>query len=283
MQRHWVYALMLSSLLYNPALAIVIRHDVADERYHASMAEFPALATFYTNGGHGVLIAPRWVLTAAHATYCLQRGSMIRVRHQPVTVSGIYIHPDYRPNDSHDIALVRLRAAVADTQPASLYRLADEEGMNVWLTGIGGTGNGKTGQMQANIASQGELRKAQNQITDTRPNLLMALFDEGQRALPLEGVTGSGDGGGPVYVSDGDRFQVVGISSRFKGEAPGLYGVRDIYTRVSAFAPWIESVVQARPEVIEELADTRLHSLPGGLKRRELAAVCTDISLAERY
>lgn len=280
MIRRWAFILLVTSLMGGQAQAIVIRHDVDDARYHTSMDEFPALATFYTTGGHGVLVADSWVLTAAHATLCLQPASVITVGGEPVTVAGIYIHPDYRPNATHDIALVRLQAPVAHIQPVRLYHLTNEQGMHVWLTGRGRTGNGKTGQVADQDDYQKVLRTAQNTITDTRPQLLTVFFDEGQRALPREGVTGDGDRGGPAYIADDNGFHVVGISSRFQGEGAGLYGVRDIFTRVSAFTPWIKSVMQARPEVIEELADTRLHALPAGLTRSQLGPLCNELRLA---
>jgi len=43
--------------------AIVIRHDVDDSKYRVQTTEFPALADM-PGEGHGVLIAPQWVITA---------------------------------------------------------------------------------------------------------------------------------------------------------------------------------------------------------------------------
>lgn len=53
-------------LVASSAQAIVIRHDVDDGRYRIPASDFPALADMPSEG-HGVLIAPRWVITAAHA------------------------------------------------------------------------------------------------------------------------------------------------------------------------------------------------------------------------
>src|SRR6516225_8071599 len=58
--------LLLMILMGTPAYAIVIRDDVPDARYLAADGELPALVDLPSEG-HGVLIAPRWVVTVAHA------------------------------------------------------------------------------------------------------------------------------------------------------------------------------------------------------------------------
>lgn len=59
--------LLLTLLLAasSTAHAIVIRHDVDDAQYRVPATEFPALVDM-PGEGHGALIAPQWVVTAAH-------------------------------------------------------------------------------------------------------------------------------------------------------------------------------------------------------------------------
>ena len=51
--------------------AIVVRHDVDESKYRFSDSRFPALVDM-PGEGHGVLIAPSWVVTAAHTVPDLQ-------------------------------------------------------------------------------------------------------------------------------------------------------------------------------------------------------------------
>lgn len=266
-------------LLAGSAEAIVIRHDVDDAQYQATLSDFPALATFYVDGAHGSLIAPQWILTAAHATFCLTPGTTVKVNRHEVEIKQKWIHPDYTPGKNHDIALVQLAKPVEGIPVASLYEGNEEQNMKLWFIGAGGTGNGKTGQILDNFENNGVLRKAQNRVSEVTENLLYFLFDEGKNALPLEGVSGSGDSGGPAYSTQDNRPVLVGISSRFQGEAIGLYGIREVYTRVSGHIEWINSVMQATDADRPDFAETKLHTLPAGLKRATLSSVCSQIAL----
>ena len=59
--------LILTLLVFSFSVsAIVVRHDVADSKYRVQTTAFPALVDM-PGEGHGVLIAPQWVITAAHA------------------------------------------------------------------------------------------------------------------------------------------------------------------------------------------------------------------------
>ncbi|HRO04283.1 MAG TPA: hypothetical protein PLS69_11830, partial [Terricaulis sp.] len=51
--------------LATAASAVVIRDDVEDAAYQVESSEFSALADI-PHEGHGVLIDPQWVITAAH-------------------------------------------------------------------------------------------------------------------------------------------------------------------------------------------------------------------------
>ncbi|MDG1752688.1 MAG: trypsin-like serine protease, partial [Thalassotalea sp.] len=162
MKKIFISTLLLISFYSN---SIVIKHDENDLKYRANNNDFPALATFYIDGAHGSLITPKWVLTAAHASFCIESGSKVEINGKLQTIKNLFIHKQYEPGNSHDIALVELAQTVQGVKPATIETKSDELNKQVWFIGIGGTGNGLTGETVDNFANKGVLRKAQNQVT----------------------------------------------------------------------------------------------------------------------
>jgi len=263
------------------ANAIVIRHDVADKKYLAKNGDFPPLATFYIDGAHGTLINPRWIVTAAHATFCVNKGSLVKINGKNRIVANVYVNPDYTPGKSHDIALVELKEDVSDVTPATIYSNNDELGKNIWFIGIGGTGNGLKGQTIDNAENNGVLRKAQNTIIEANGPLIKFKFDRGDKALPLEGVSGGGDSGGPAYAYNNDGFQLFGISSRPEVgfNNIGVYDIIEVYSRISYFSAWINQVIQGSETTRAKITTSKLKHLPAGVTADNLSMVCKDIGI----
>jgi len=261
--------------------AIVIRHDVDETKYQASVNSFPALATFYIDGAHGTLIHPNWVVTAAHATFCIAPNTFVRVNGVARKIKQLYVHPDYTPGRSHDIALVELYEAVLDVKPAKTYQQSDELNKNIWFIGIGGTGTGLLGETIDNAENNGVLRKAQNTIVAAEGPLIKFIFNKGESALPLEGVSGGGDSGGPAFIKTKDGFEVLGISSRPEGTFSkiGIYGIKEVYSRISFFQSWIRQIIEGDKAIQKELSVQKLTKLPAGLTQEILPIVCKDIRI----
>lgn len=262
-----------------PASAIVVRHDVDAKKYLADAADFAPLATLYVDGAHGTLIKPDWIVTAAHATFCISSGSYIRLKNGYHQVANVFVHKDYQPGQSHDIALLKLVNPITDIPPANLYESADELATVAWFIGVGGTGTGLTGQVVDNYENAGVLRKAQNKIELAEGPLLKFKFDKDDAALPLEGVSGSGDSGGPAYSTLNGTHSLLGISSRVEGGTIGKYGVLEVYSRVSFFKPWIDQITAGEERVQQQLALPKLKQLPAGLTADILPDVCAEIGL----
>jgi hypothetical protein len=277
----WFVACCLLAVA-NAAGAVVVRADVEDARYRMPEAAFPALADL-PGEGHGVLIAPQWVVTAAHAAPMQMPGM-----EQDVTIGGvahrikrIVVYPGYEKlpdplvkevlasrdfsrlyaflDASDDIALIELVAPVADVTPVTLYRGDREAGMTAELLGKGASGDGSVGQ-DPHGAHRGVLRHAFNTIAGADARYLWYRFDPPASALPLEGITGSGDSGGPLLIGDGHARQLVGLASwgQYPPEHPfwktwtadrpfvqGLYGQIVHAVRISHYVPWIEQVMAA--------------------------------------
>lgn len=275
------YKILISVLLSVSfsAPAIVIRHDVDDDKYLAVAEDFEPLATFYIDGAHGTLIKPQWVVTAAHATFCIGPGSYIDLNNGLHKVEQLFVHKNYKPGQSHDIALVKLTESVTGIKPATIYQDPDELGVSTWFIGAGGTGNGATGQTIDNFENAGVLRKAENKIIFASGPLLKFRFDRDNLALPLEGVSGGGDSGGPAYIKTEENIYLLGISSRVEGGGIGKYGVTEVYSRVSFFKSWIEQITSGNEFAQKHMALAKLDKLPAGLNQQILAEVCADIGL----
>lgn len=264
------------------ASAVVIRSDVSDAKYRVPASAFPALVDM-PGEGHGVLIAPQWVVTAAHAAPMQMQGMEDEVSIGGVArkVKRVIAYPGYKklPNQlitgalasgdlskvwaflasSNDIALIELASPVADVTPVPLYRGNKEVGMTVELGGKGATGNGTKGQYP-HSSHRTVLRRAFNVIVGADARYVWYRFDPPPSALPLEGITGSGDSGGPLLVGDGSSRQLVGLASWSKYPpghpflskwAPGrpfvegLYGEIVYAVRISSYIQWIKSVISA--------------------------------------
>jgi hypothetical protein len=262
---------------------IVTRPGVPDSSYVVPDDAFPPLADLPFEG-HGVLIAPDWVVSVAHATSMMQEMP----EHRFVTIAGrrrkvaeIVFYPgalaesnelremwnrllkegmsgDAAPAMAksaavHDLALLRLSEPVTGVTPAPLYRGSGETTHVVELYGKGATGNGRTG-VPDGAPHRGKLRRAYNRITAANEQWLLYRFDCGADALPLEGASGSGDSGGPVLMEQGGRLTLVGLTAqgRWQGDLsqykPGLCGADFAASRISYYAGWIDSVMAAHSD-----------------------------------
>lgn len=278
----WTLAVCLW-VVSSAAGAVITRADVDDAKYRASASAFPALADL-PDEGHGVLIAPRWVVTAAHAAPMQMPGmdSDVVIGGVAHRVARVVIYPGYKklPNEivtealasgdlskisdflaaSNDIALIELASPVTDVAPVPLYRGHDEVGMTVELMGKGASGNGAKGQ-DPGSAHRTVLRHAFNVIVSADDRYVSYRFDPPPAALPLEGITGSGDSGGPLLIGTGNARQLVGLASwsRYPKDHPfwkewtpkkpfveGLYGVVVNAVRVSHYSQWIDSVMSGK-------------------------------------
>lgn len=270
------------------ASAVVIRGDGDDARYQVPESAFPALADM-PGEGHGILIAPQWVVTAAHAAPMRGMEADVTIGGIAHRVERVILHPDYTslPDaivdealesrnasaihaflaSSDDIALVRLAVPVADVAPVPLYRGNGEVGSTVWILGKGATGNGIDGQ-PPHGSHRTTLRRASNEITGGNNRYLWYRFDPPPAALPLEGMLGSGDSGGPLLIEDSGTTQLAGLASWIRG-APGqgadperalvggLYGQVVYNVRISRYIGWIESVIANPPDPDALMSDHR--------------------------
>ncbi|KRT80826.1 Trypsin, partial [Oryctes borbonicus] len=213
----------------------------------------------------GSLISDQFVLTAAH---CLRTKSgdvkIVRLgdldlkseednaQPQQFTVSQMIAHPQYKSDsDYNDIALLKLDSAVKYTsfvRPACLESSSDLQGRKFIATGWGsvefaGANSDTLQKVDLDYFPDDRCKQVfgpQRTLKDgvnATIQLCAGGYDMGKD-------TCQGDSGGPLQVRLSGRFstyKIVGITSFGKG--CGLEKVPGVYTRVSYYVPWIESIV----------------------------------------
>jgi secreted trypsin-like serine protease len=215
----------------------------------------------------GSLISERFVLTAAHCVYT-KFGPPVYVRlggldldstisselHQDIAVFEEYVHPNYTSSAVYnDIALLELRENVvfgSSVHPACLETKRDIPVDTLQAIGWGaldadGTTTSHLMKVDLKILKQGE---CQNGLPKGSLRLIRGILDDYQICAgdPSGKDTCQGDSGGPLhYRVENDRkqyFVVAGVTSFGKHHCGGKDSL-GVYTRVSAFVGWIESIV----------------------------------------
>lgn len=255
--------LVMDSLLPDQAHAIIIRHDTGYTRYYAREWDYPAVFPLGTNGFVHTcvasLVAPSWALTAAH---CIQESGMsaalaadqdytVTIAGMPVPVSGYVLHPAWQGGKTGrqqetDLALIQFHSPVEGVNPLPLYTGDAEADQTMLFLGWGYTGTGD----HPRRSRDGQLRQAHNQVVAVTESWLQFNFDApGQTSLslPLEGVPGLGDSGGPALLGGKQARCLAGVAIGELGasspSAWGHYGARVVYERISRQLDWINAVV----------------------------------------
>jgi hypothetical protein len=233
-----------------------------------------ATATLLPNGNY--------LLTAAHVFTQFAFEAVGAVFHLPggnteVFVDTAILGPGWNGNpfNTADIAVAHLvNMAPAEADRFDIYRETDEVSQNLETLGYGRSGTGS----QGSVLPAGSKRDGENRIdafgqalngsvylpgTVTPDRHLVFDFDSGNSAndasgfflgIPnlglgsLEVSTAPGDSGGPALI-DGRIAGVTSFGQGFNGFTDVLSGTNASFgefavdTRVSAFASWIDSVV----------------------------------------
>jgi len=227
----------------------------------AGMKDAPwqvSLRNFLVSISHfcgGSIIAPEWVLTAAH---CLDGLSTLQYEimagehnlhlpdlHEEVRrVRAHFIHPNYTWNDKEfDIGLVRLNSALRLSdyvQPIELYSgPSPPEGLVCEATGWGVTE--EDGMFLPSILQKVSLPVVGDTLCTEEYGYLMR---ENMLCAGEEGKDScSGDSGGPLVCPLGESSSLVLAGVTSWGQGCGRPGKPGVYTEVSYFYDWIQETI----------------------------------------
>ena len=265
---------ILASTVFLPAsiFGATIRDDVPDSSYLALGAspEYDPVGTFVNSWGYtgsGTLIAPDWVLMSAHELTAASSGTFT-INGMSYASTQLIGNPGWNssnPFNGYDFGLVHLSSPVVGVTPATLYTGSSDVGQIGTYVGCGFTGTGLTGWQTLD----NQKRAFQNVLDGDfgNPSILLASdFDSPHTTadnafgsatpLPLEGCVAPGDSGGGVFITVDSQTYLEGVISfvaSSHGNANSVYGNVSGSGRVSAFVPWIDSIISVPEPAVSAL------------------------------
>ncbi|XP_061432836.1 transmembrane protease serine 3-like isoform X1 [Lethenteron reissneri] len=206
----------------------------------------------------GSIVAPSWVVTAAHCVVhnplpglwkayagLVEQPSMIAPY---LVVDKVYFHSLYDAQSSdYDVALLRLQGPAHFSASVSPVCLPGAEfdsppGKMCWITGWGRTDEHTNAvspalqEARVPLLSMALCNSGSYYRGAITPRMVCAGYEQG-------GIDGcQGDSGGPLVCPGASRWLLTGVTSW--GDGCGHARRPGVYSRVSTLLPWLHNVMQ---------------------------------------